>query len=74
MLQPFHEGVKFLASAVLSGELLEPLTKQGVERFVLGFCEQPGLLDQMLVGAKSDVFHTNTLYTRFVSISSGILR
>src|SRR6266851_1678989 len=25
----------------------------------------------MLVGAKGDVFHTNTVYTRFVSISSG---
>jgi hypothetical protein len=45
MLQPFHEGVKFLASAVLSGKLLEPRTKQGVERFMLGFCELPGLLD-----------------------------
>ena len=44
-LQPFHESVKFLASAVLGGKLLEPLTKQAVERFMLGFCEQPGLLD-----------------------------
>jgi hypothetical protein len=45
MLQPFHESVKILASTVLSGKLLEPLTKQGVERFMLGFCERPGLLD-----------------------------
>src|SRR6266853_3735379 len=55
MLQPFHESVEFLASAVLSGKLLEPLTTQGVDRFMLGFCQHPGLLDYMLVGAKSDV-------------------
>ena len=62
-----------MASAVLSGKLLEPLTKQGIERFMLGFCEQPGLLDYMLVGAKGDGFHTNTVYTRFVYIPGGVL-
>ena len=45
MLQPFHQSVKRLASAVLSGKLLELLAKQDVEGFMLGFCEQPDPLD-----------------------------
>jgi len=45
MLQPFHQSVKVLASAILIGKLLESLAKQDVKGFMLGFCEPSCLFD-----------------------------
>jgi hypothetical protein len=65
-LQPFHQSVKVLASAILIGKLLESLAKQDAEGFLLGFCEQLCRFDSMLVGAKGDVIHTETVDTIFL--------
>jgi len=64
--QPPHQGVHFVAVAPLRGELHQPFPEDGIQRFVLRARHEPRLLDEVLVGAESDVLHTIIVYTSFV--------
>ena len=66
MAQPRHQGIEFLGRARLPSVLDEPFTKCGVERLVLGSRNQARLLNQVFIGAQSDILHTILVYTIFV--------
>ena len=64
--QAVHESLECGAAARTRRVLLEPFPKSGVERFVFRLGGLPRPLDEMLIGAQSDVFHTKIVYTVFV--------
>jgi hypothetical protein len=66
MAQPTHQCVYFLCASRLRNVLVEPFPEQSVERPVLRLRERPRLFNQIPFGAKSNVFHTNIVYTKFV--------
>ena len=74
MLQALHQRVKFLSAAGLAGELLQPFAKGGIKGLALRFGNQSSLLDQLFLGAQSDVLHTKTVYTKSVGSSSATIR
>jgi hypothetical protein len=55
--QALHQGFVGLSLAMLSRQLVKPLAEESVESFVLGLGERASLFDEVLVGAKSYVFH-----------------
>ena len=61
-----HQGIDLLPIAGLSGELQQPFPKSRVERPPLGAGDLPGLLNEVVIGTKSNVLHTNTRYTIIV--------
>lgn len=51
--------------------MLQPLAEKRVEGLVLGLCQQPRLLNQSVLGAESDIFHTITVCTILVFLNRG---
>jgi hypothetical protein len=64
--QPFHQGVDLAAAPLLRCKLHQPFTKRRIESLALGAGNESRLLDQLFVGAKDYIFHTNPVYTRGV--------
>ena len=58
-----HECVHLLPIAGLSGKLQQPLPEGCVEGPALRAGNQPRLLNQVLIGAESDILHTILAYT-----------
>jgi len=70
MFEPSHESVYGSALTRLHGILFQPLAKCGVKGRAAPLGNQPSLLDDMLFSAEGDVFHTKTVYTIFVRITT----
>ena len=70
MFEASHEGVYGGALTRLHRVLFQPFAKSGVKRRVSPLGNPPRLLDEMLVSAEGDVFHTKTVYTIFVQIGA----
>ena len=66
MAKAFHKRIQLFGRARLRGILLEPFAEGGVKRLVLGAGHQPRLIDQVVIGAQSYIFHTIVVYTNFV--------
>lgn len=66
MPQVAHQGTIFLCAAGLADEFLKPFSKRSVECFALRPRHQACLLDQVVIRAESNVFHTEKVYTIFV--------
>ena len=66
MMQAPHERVELLHTAALGSEAPQPFAERGVEGGVLRFGDEARLLNEVLIGAESDVFHTRIVYTRMV--------
>ena len=66
MLQSLHKSVEFLRAAALCRKLFQPFAEHGIERLVLRFGQQARLLNQLLIGTKGNVFHTEVVYTIIV--------
>ena len=64
--EPVHKRIERSAASGAPRILLEPFSKSCIESLALGLRHHPGLLDQGLFGAKSDILHTNIVYTDFV--------
>jgi hypothetical protein len=64
--EPRHQGMVFLCFTCLLGELDEPFTERVIEGSLLGASHLAGLVDEIVVRAKSNVFHTKAVYTNFV--------
>jgi hypothetical protein len=74
MLQSLHQSVELLRAAALCCKLFQPFAEHSIERLVLRFGQQARLLYQLLIGTQGDVFHTETVYTIFVSLASATSR
>jgi len=61
--EAFHQRGVFLGAARLLGKLEEPLAERCIQGSLLGSCDLAGLLNEFVVGAQSDIFHTKTVYT-----------
>jgi hypothetical protein len=79
MLQTPHQSPKSRSASGTGGILVKPLSKSCVQCRMFRARHLPGLLNQRLVGAEGDVFHTKTVYTipvyyaKFYRISRGEL-
>jgi hypothetical protein len=72
--QSLHQSVELLGAAALRGKLFQPFAEHGVEGFVLGFGQQARLPNQLLIGAKGNVFHTEAVHTILVLTPSALLQ
>ena len=61
--ESFHQGIVFLGLACLLRELDEPFAERVIEGPLLRPGELTGLLDELVVGAKGYVLHTDIVYT-----------
>lgn len=61
-----HQGIYLLAIAGASGELQQPFPEGSIERFPLRAGYLPRLLNEVFIGAQSNVFHTIPVYTMSV--------
>lgn len=68
--KPVHESVERCPPASTTRILLEPFSKSGIQGFALGLGHQSSLLDQRFVGTQSHVFHTKTVYTNLVQLTT----
>jgi len=66
MAKPPHQGIHFLATAALGGELKQPFAKGRVQGSPLGASDLPGLLKEVFVGTEGYVLHTDPVYTKIV--------
>ena len=73
MLQAFHSRVELLRAPALGCKLFQPFAKHGIERLMPGFGQQTRLLNQLLICAESNVFHTTTVCTTLVQLASPCL-
>lgn len=62
----FHKRVEALGVSFAGGKLRQPLAESGVEGGSLRLCDGARLLDEVLVRAEGEVFHTKLVYTSFV--------
>src|SRR5437868_11622803 len=62
MAETSHQSIHSGSSAGLGGELLQPFPKSCVQRFVLRPSCQPRLLDEVLFGAESNIFHLYSVH------------
>src|ERR1041385_253765 len=67
-----NQAIVFCHVAFARSIFLQPLAKGGIERGTLLARRLTGLLDQVLVCAQGDVFHTNIVYTVFVCTKIGV--
>jgi len=72
--EPAHKSIECRSTASTGSIHLQPFPKSGIQGLALRFSHKPRLLDQGLVGAEGDVFHTSTVYTIFVCFSSIVRR
>ncbi len=72
MLQSLHQSVELLRATTLCCKLFKPFAEHGIKRLVLRFGQQARLLDQLLIGTKGNVFHTEVVYTIVVWKTSKI--
>jgi hypothetical protein len=62
----FHQCIETLSVARACGELLEPLAKSCIQCRALGSGDGACLLNQVCIGAESDIFHTKAVYVKLV--------
>lgn len=62
MAKTAHERVHRGTFAGLRGVLLQPFTEGGIEGLVPGACHQARLLNEVFVGAESNVFHVTGVH------------
>ena len=56
--QSFHQGAQLLGRAGLCGILQQPFTECDTERLMLKARNLTRLLNEILIGAQRDIFHT----------------
>ncbi len=66
MLQSLHQSVELLRATALCCKLFQPYAEHSIKRLMLRFGQQARLLNQLLICAEGNVFHTTTVYTIFV--------
>ena len=57
MLKTAHQRVHRCPCASLRGVLLQPFAEGRIQRLVLGLGHEPGLLNQLFLGAQGYIFH-----------------
>jgi hypothetical protein len=64
--QPSHKGIEGGAATGSCCILLKPFAKRRIQGLALGLRYKAGSFDQSFVSAKSNVFHTDIVYTIYV--------
>lgn len=62
MAKTAHARIHRGTSASLRGVLLQPFAEGGIEGLVPGACHQARLLNEVFVGAESNVFHVTSAH------------